>query len=157
MVGSDDASCEVEDLETHWHEINEESKRALAKDWNPKRQLFGLLKDTLVDWLVTVVFLIALWGEVYGMSRKAVMTSRDKNVHNFLNLSISLFLGIAIGNGLKNMAGRLRWWFISLKRRSVAEIQLILNIESMTESIKLGKRVPGLIPLVGLWVLLFFV
>lgn len=103
---------------------------------------------------MTVVLLVALWGEIYAFSLEAVMSSSEKNLHNFLTLALGLVLGMAITMGLGNMALNMRWWFLSLKRRSPREVDLILSIDSLRDSAKLAWVSPKLAPICMAWILL---
>ena len=153
-VTPDDVS-ELEDLETHWHMISEQAQRKLGKDWKPTWQLRDLLVQGLKDWLVVVILLVALWAEIYALSKKAVLSKNMKNLHNFLNVGLSLAIGIAIVTGLKRMMQNMRWWFLSLKKRTPYEVSLILCIDSLRECCKIIWHYPkGMAHVCLLWLVI---
>jgi hypothetical protein len=126
--------------------------RSLSVDYHPTRQLFRLLWQGLRMWLMTAVLISAWFVSLWFYSLKAVMTTYDKNISNFLNLAFGLALGIAIGKGYNTMAGNMRWWFISIRRRTPLQMDAILRIESLTETAKLIFIAPTLAPLCILWI-----
>lgn len=82
------------------------------------------------------------------------MTETDKQRYNFLVIGLSLALGMNLASSLKSMATDMRWWILSLKRRKLREVDLILHLDSLTEVFKLAFVAPRLAPACFSWLLL---
>lgn len=66
-------------------------------------------------------------GVMFAYSSKdKTLSSKDKSVYNFLIIGTSLCLGMNIATSLKAMMSDVRWWVLSLKRRALKEVDLIL-------------------------------
>ncbi|KAM5378864.1 hypothetical protein ACJZ2D_004166 [Fusarium nematophilum] len=81
---------------------------------HPKR-LRQALQSNLLRWLITVVFVVAIYIVLWNYSRKDVMSTQTKREFNALIVGMSLGLGLSITFSLEAMAKEIRWWILSLR------------------------------------------
>jgi hypothetical protein len=135
--------------------LSDDQKRELGKNFHPPHQLIRLLFSGFKKWLVTATLSGILVGVMYHFSsQKKTLSEHDKSVYNFLVIGISLALGMNIGSSLKAMAGDVKWWVLSLKRRPLKEVDLILRLDSLTCVFKLIFVAPRMAPMCVAWILL---
>ncbi|KAH6714745.1 hypothetical protein BKA61DRAFT_517997, partial [Leptodontidium sp. MPI-SDFR-AT-0119] len=99
--------------------------------------------------LVSVIYCV-----LYSFHKKPVMDDKSKKVFNLLIIGASLALGLNIANSLKGMAVDFRWWLLAHKKRPLREVNLILQLDSLTEVIKLACVSPKLSFLCIMWLAL---
>jgi hypothetical protein len=77
-------------------------------------------------WLRTVVLLFLLGMTFWGYARKAVMSKEDKKGFNALVTGLSIALGLNIAASLNKMTLNMRWYFLSRKPWSLAEVTFLV-------------------------------
>jgi hypothetical protein len=129
--------------------------RELRRNFHPPTQLYRLLLKGFLKWIITVSLSAAMGGIMYYYSTYVMpMSESDKQKYNFLVIGLSLALGINLASSLKAMATDIRWWILSLKRRKLREVDLILHLDSLTEVFKLAFIAPKLAPACISWLFL---
>jgi hypothetical protein len=129
--------------------------RELRLNFHPPSQLRKLLFRGFMKWFVTVAIMGAISGIMYYYAFNVrPMTERDKQTYNFLVLGLSLALGMNLASSLKQMATDARWWVLSLTKRNLREVDLILHLDGLTEVTKLAFVAPRLAPACFSWLLL---
>lgn len=129
--------------------------RDLRLNFHPPSQLRRLLFKGFIKWFITVA-LMAVMGSImyYYSTHIRPMTDQDKQTYNFLIVGLSLALGMNLASSLKQMAVDVRWWILSLTRRNLREVDLILHLDGLTEVTKLAFVAPRLAPACFSWLLL---
>jgi hypothetical protein len=129
--------------------------RELRLNFHPPSQLRKLLFRGFMKWFITVALIATMGGIMYYYAFNVrPMTDMDKQKYNFLVLGLSLALGMNLASSLKHMAIDMRWWLLSLTKRNLREVDLILHLDSLTEVIKLAFVAPRLAPACFSWLLL---
>jgi hypothetical protein len=129
--------------------------RDLRLHFHPQSQLWRLLLRGFIKWFITAA-LMAIMGSImyYYSTHVRPMTDQDKQTYNFLIVGLSLALGMNLASSLKQMAVDVRWWVLSLTKRNLREVDLILHLDSLTEVTKLAFVAPRLAPACFSWLLL---
>lgn len=129
--------------------------RSLRKNFHPPPQLYKLLFKGFIKWFITLA-LMAIIGSImyYYSTHVRPMTEKDKQKYNFLVVGLSLALGMNLASSLKQMAVDVRWWVLSLTKRSLREVDLILHLDGLTQVTKLAFVAPRLAPACFAWLLL---
>ena len=113
----------------------------------------GLVR-CLISWILIAGFYISLWKY-----KDRVISPRTKSGFDAITVALSIAFGLNIASSLKAVALDLRWWVLSMKRRSSQEVcvvesnrtdesigvlpaipyqvDLILHCDSMTELLRL--------------------
>jgi hypothetical protein len=129
--------------------------RELRLNFHPTSQLRKLLVRGFIKWFITVALIGAMSGIMYYYAYDVrPMTNMDKQTYNFLVLGLSLALGMNLASSLKQMATDMRWWVLSLSKRNLREVDLILHLDGLTEVTKLAFVAPRLAPACFSWLLL---
>jgi hypothetical protein len=129
--------------------------RDLRLNFHPQSQLRKLLVKGFIKWFITVALIATMSGIMYYYSNNVrPMTDLDKQTYNFLVVGLSLALGMNLASSLKQMAVDVRWWVLSLTKRNLREVDLILHLDSLTEVTKLAFVAPRLAPACFSWLLL---
>jgi hypothetical protein len=129
--------------------------RDLRLNFHPPSQLGKLLVKGFIKWFITVTLIATMSGIMYYYSNNVrPMTDLDKQTYNFLVVGLSLALGMNLASSLKEMAVDMRWWVLSLTKRNLREVDLILHLDSLTEVTKLAFVAPRLAPACFSWLLL---
>lgn len=110
-----------------------------TRKFNPTKQLFRLLGVGLVRYLITLALLGGLFGTILLYKRKTVMDMDvDKKIFNFLTTGLSMLLGISIASSFKQVALNVRWEILSRGKRSLDQVDGILQLDSLTKLCCLG-------------------
>jgi len=129
--------------------------RELRLNFHPPSQLRKLLFRGFIKWFITVALIATMSGIMYYYAYNVrPMTDMDKQTYNFLVLGLSLALGMNLASSLKQMALDVRWWVLSLTKRNLREVDLILHLDGLTEVTKLAFVAPRLAPACFSWLLL---
>ena len=145
----------VQDQEEHQAPLTELEMRQLRRNFHPPSQLYELLFKGFIKWMITVTLCATMGGIMYYYSTHVTpMTDTDKQRYNFSVIALSLALGMNLASSLKEMAVDIRWWILSLDRRKLREVDLILHLDSLSEIFKLAFVAPRLAPACFSWLLL---
>lgn len=129
--------------------------RDLRMNFHPPSQLKRLLLKGFIKWFISLALMATIGSIMYYYSTNVrPMTEKDKQKYNFLVVGFSLALGINLASSLKQMAVDVRWWVLSLIKRNLREVDLILHLDSLTEVTKLAFVAPRLAPACFSWLLL---
>lgn len=130
--------------------------KALRKSFNHRKQLKQLLLDGFGRWSITALLVLCLYLTLWRYSTKSVMSQAGKLRFNALVTGISIALGLNIASSLREMALEMRWWILSRRKRSLYEVDLILNSDSPYHLFKLVMTSPRVNVILGvlLWILL---
>jgi hypothetical protein len=129
--------------------------RHLGVNFHPPSQLWRLLFKGFIKWFITLALMAIIASIMYYYSTHVrPMTEKDKQTYNFLVVGLSLALGMNLASSLKQMAVDVRWWILSLTKRSLREVDLILHLDGLTEVTKLAFVAPRLAPACFSWLLL---
>src|SRR5271156_3272099 len=129
--------------------------RHLRVNFHPPSQLCRLLFKGFIKWFISLALMAALGSIMYYYSTQVrPMTDNDKQKYNFLVVGLSLALGMNLASSLKQMAVDIRWWVLSLGKRNLREVDLILHLDGLTEVTKLAFVAPRLAPACFSWLLL---
>ncbi|KAN0104272.1 hypothetical protein V8E51_010017 [Hyaloscypha variabilis] len=93
-------------------------QNAYTKKHSPRKQLRRHLIEGFKRCMITLVLESFLFGTIYGFSKYDVMTAAELAWYN------SLVTGL-------NIAINLRWWFLSRERRSLRDVDEILECSSL--------------------------
>ena len=104
--------------------FDESKLRGLRKYHYTKKQLRKLLLEGLCRWAITAVLILCLYITLWHYSNKPVMSQAKKLQFNTLVTGLSIGLGLSIADSLKQMALELRWWILSLRKRSLYEVSI---------------------------------
>ena len=129
--------------------------RELRLNFHPPSQLRKLLFRGFIKWFITLALIVTMAGIMYHYAYDVrPMTDLDKQTYNFLVVGLSLALGMNLASSLKQMAIDMRWWVLSLTKRNLREVDLILHLDGLTEVTKLAFVAPRLAPACFSWLLL---
>lgn len=129
--------------------------RHLRWKFYPPFQLYKLLLRGFLKWFISLAMMASLSGIMYNYSTNVrPMSEKDKQTYNFLVVGLSLALGMNLASSLKQMVVDMRWWILSLTKRNLREVDLILHLDSLTEVTKLAFVAPRLAPACFSWLLL---
>ena len=84
-----------------------------------KLLLPGLVR-CLISWILIAGFYISLWKY-----KDRVISPRTKSGFDAITVALSIAFGLNIASSLKAIALDLRWWVLSMKRRSSREVRSI--------------------------------
>lgn len=96
----------------------------------------GLLRCT-VSGLLIAGFYISVWN-----SKDQVVSPKTKAQFDAITVALSIAFGLNIVSSLKAIVLDLRWWILSIERRPLREVNIILHCDSMTELLKLVYVAP---------------
>lgn len=114
--------------------FDESKLRDLRKYHYPGKQLRKLLLEGLYRWAITAVLILCLYITLWHYSNKPVMSGAKKLQFNTLVTGLSIGLGLSIADSLKQMALELRWWILSLRKRSLYEVSLFNQVSRTHKS-----------------------
>lgn len=97
----------------------------LSKEFRSRTQLKQLLLTGFLLWLRTAILLALLGITLWAFVRKPVMSDTEKKLFNAIMTGVSIALGLNISVALNEMALNMRWWFLSRRKRSLAEVESI--------------------------------
>ncbi|KAF4465787.1 hypothetical protein FALBO_7361 [Fusarium albosuccineum] len=103
---------------------------------HPKNVRKALVAN-LLRWLITVVFVGAIYVVLWYYSQKDVISTQTKREFNALIIGLSLGLGLAITFSLEAMAKEIRWWILSLRQWPIREAELILKAKDLSRIVQL--------------------
>lgn len=109
-------------LETQYAALENEQRRNLGRLFSPKRQLRRMLKVGFLRWLMSALLIADIYMTIWHFSEVRVMSLYKKKLFNTLITGLSIALGLNIASALKKMATDMRWWIISGKKRTLAEV-----------------------------------
>lgn len=92
-----------------------------------KKRLRGFAVAGLIKWLITALLLMGFVLTVHFYQGK-VLSNNDKSIFDSIVVTLSLVVGLNIASALKDIAKHMRWWFLSLKRRDLSEVNEILYV-----------------------------
>ncbi|EEU42460.1 uncharacterized protein NECHADRAFT_2302, partial [Fusarium vanettenii 77-13-4] len=95
------------------------------------------LTANLIRWLISAVFVIAIYVVLWHYSNKDVMSGETKREFNALVVGLSLGLGLSITFSLEAMAKEIRWWILSLRGWPDREAGLILKAKDLNRIVQL--------------------
>ncbi|KAJ0117022.1 hypothetical protein J7T55_003438 [Diaporthe amygdali] len=104
-----------------------------------RKKLGGFAIVGLIRWLITALLLMGFVLAVHFYQGK-VLDNNDKSIFESIIVTLSLIVGLNIASALKDIAKHMRWWFLSLKRRDLSEVELILQSDSLVNVTKLIWR-----------------
>lgn len=96
-------------------EPTQTSSRYTDKRFHHQKKLRKALTANLIRWLISAVFVIAIYVVLWHYSNKDVMSGETKREFNALIIGLSLGLGLSITFSLEAMAKEIRWWILSLR------------------------------------------
>ncbi|KAJ3502705.1 hypothetical protein NM208_g16667 [Fusarium decemcellulare] len=103
---------------------------------HPKNVRKALVAN-LLRWLITVVFVVAIYVVLWYYSQKDVISTQTKREFNALIIGLSLGLGLGITFSLEAMAKEIRWWILSLRQWPIREAELILKAKDLSRIVQL--------------------
>ncbi|KAH8594754.1 hypothetical protein B0O99DRAFT_687532 [Bisporella sp. PMI_857] len=104
---------------------------------NTGRQLLALLLGSLARFLVTLGLCAGYILSVKLWVNKGIIDEKHKKLFNAITTGISLALGLNIASSFKDLALNMRWPILSMRRRNLKELDLILNADSLGKLLKL--------------------
>ncbi|KAI8673438.1 hypothetical protein NCS55_00664000 [Fusarium keratoplasticum] len=107
------------------------------KRFHHQKKLRKALTANLIRWLISVVFVIAIYVILWHYSNKDVMSGETKREFNALIIGMSLGLGLSITFSLEAMAKEIRWWILSLREWPDREAELILKAKDLNRIVQL--------------------
>ncbi|RSL47786.1 hypothetical protein CEP53_009786 [Fusarium sp. AF-6] len=113
------------------------SSRYTDKRFRHQKKLRKALIANLIRWLISAVFVIAIYVVLWHYSNKDVMSSETKREFNALIIGLSLGLGLSITFSLEAMAKEIRWWILSLREWPDREAELILKAKDLNRIVQL--------------------
>jgi hypothetical protein len=108
-----------------------------VRHFQPARQRKRLFFAAFMQWLVTVIFCVALALLLWGFSQLLVMRVWQVKLFNALVILASMWLGNNLQGSLREYAMMMRWRILAMKYRSLHEVDLILQCESLRSVFKL--------------------
>lgn len=116
-----------------------------VRRFDPKAQSRRLLVNGLLQWLVTVVIVLALAATLFGFSQPAWISKGSKYTFNAIITLLSLCLGLAIVTALRSYAKLLSWRFLASQYWNLQDFEAVMNCDSQTKVLKLFRagRTPG--------------
>jgi hypothetical protein len=130
--------------------------RGLAARKTPSARLW--LK-CLARWLVTVVFIVAVYAVLIGYENYDVLSKVQKRQFSALITGFLIALGLITLSHLTSVAFDLRWWILCRKARSWRKVTYLLRCHSMSQLVMLALRSRRLSIhiFVAAWILLLLV
>ncbi|KAL2687705.1 hypothetical protein Neosp_005268 [[Neocosmospora] mangrovei] len=107
------------------------------KRFHHQKKLRKALTANLIRWLISAVFVIAIYVVLWHYSNKDVMSGETKREFNALIIGLSLGLGLSITFSLEAMAKEIRWWILSLRKWPDREAELILKAKDLNRIVQL--------------------
>jgi uncharacterized membrane protein YidH (DUF202 family) len=144
----------IEDLDEEYPVLESDELRQLSVDFHPPKQLWKLLFKGFLRWIITAILIIIFFVVVNRFHSEPVMDNKSKKTFNFLVIGLSIALSLNVTSSLKAMTINIRWWLLSLRKRSLREVDLILHLDSLFSMTKLAFAAPSLAPLCIFWLLL---
>ncbi|RMJ08621.1 hypothetical protein CDV36_011754 [Fusarium kuroshium] len=111
--------------------------RNTDKRFRHQKKLRKAFTANLIRWLISAVFVIAIYVVLWHYSNKYVMSSETKREFNALIIGLSLGLGLSITFSLEAMAKEIRWWILSLREWPDREAELILKAKDLNRIVQL--------------------
>ncbi|KAJ4215386.1 hypothetical protein NW759_009806 [Fusarium solani] len=105
------------------------------KRFHHQKKLRKALTANLIRWLISAVFVIAIYVVLRHYSNKDVMSGETKREFSALIIGLSLGLGLSITFSLEAMAKEIRWWILSLRKWPDREAELILKAKDLNRII----------------------
>ncbi|KAL6363865.1 hypothetical protein LRP88_03290 [Fusarium phalaenopsidis] len=105
------------------------------KRFHHQKKLRKALTANLIRWLISAVFVIAIYVVLWHYSNKDVMSGETKREFSALIIGLSLGLGLSITFSLEAMAKEIRWWILSLRKWPHREAELILKAKDLNRII----------------------
>ncbi|KAM6527913.1 hypothetical protein FALCPG4_008946 [Fusarium falciforme] len=107
------------------------------KRFHHQKKLRKALTANLIRWLISAVFVIAIYVVLWHYSSKDVMSGETKREFNALIIGLTLGLGLSITFSLEAMAKEIRWWILSLREWPDREAELILKAKDLNRIVQL--------------------
>lgn len=89
---------------------------------NITKLLMPGLARCLISWILIGGFYASVWGY-----KDRVLSPRTKSLFDAITVALSIAFGLNIASSLKAIALDLRWWVLSIKRRSSQEVSSTLQ------------------------------
>ncbi|KAL3428320.1 hypothetical protein PVAG01_01829 [Phlyctema vagabunda] len=124
-------------FDTNFLGFDAAATRAPFKD-HSARQLRHLLLGCSVRFLITFALCAAYVLALRVYKKKGVIDERHKKLCNAWTTGISIALGLNIASSFKDLALNMRWPILSLKKRNLLELNLILGCDSLTKLARLA-------------------
>lgn len=114
---------------------------------------------TLARWLVTVVFIVAVYAVLIGYENYDVMSRVQKRQFSALVTGFLIALALITLSHLTSVVLDLRWWILSKKARSRRKVSYLLRCHSMSQLVTMAFRTRrlGIHIVVAVWLLLLLV
>jgi hypothetical protein len=108
-----------------------------VREFRPERQRNRLLFAAFIQWLGTALFCGMLGLFLWGFSQLPLMKVWQVKTFNALMVLASMWLGTILTSSLREYAKMMRWRILASKYRSLREVDLIMQSESLRTSMKL--------------------
>ncbi|KAI6248852.1 hypothetical protein HI914_02507 [Erysiphe necator] len=121
---------------TSIQELNPQDEYQKMKNEN-RRQQFNILISCMSKYLITLalcsgyVLVTSIW------LGKSALSAFEKRVYNTIVTGISIALGLNISSAFRDIVQTLRWPIMSLRKRNIEELDMLLQIESLITVTKL--------------------
>jgi hypothetical protein len=113
-----------------------------VRDYDRKTQRWRLWNLVWLEWVITGILCVALWGLLFGYSRHFIevdggLSVRQKRIFNALATGLSIALGLNLAASLRSYIKILRWRILATRYRSLTEFELVLGLERQMSLFKL--------------------
>jgi hypothetical protein len=127
------------------HEVVDDSPLLVpptVRDYDRKTQRWRLWNLVWLEWVITGILCVALWGLLFGYSRHHIevdggLSVRQKRIFNALATGLSIALGLNLAGSLRSYIKILRWRFLATRYRSLTEFELVLGLDRQASLFKL--------------------
>lgn len=96
---------------------------------NFKRALLPGLARCFISWLLIGGFYISLFEY-----EDRVLSPRAKSQFDAITIALSIAFGLNVASALKAVALNLRWWVLSMKKRTSREVRRTLQMKESIET-----------------------
>lgn len=86
------------------------------------------LARCLISWFLIGAFYVSLWKY-----KDRVLSPRAKSQFDSITVALSIAFGLNIASALKAIALDLRWWVLSMRKRSSREVRCIFQLKERFE------------------------
>ncbi|RDL40900.1 uncharacterized protein BP5553_00879 [Venustampulla echinocandica] len=120
------------------------------------RQFRHILIGMSTRWFITAGLCAAYIFAIIWWHNRGPQSETQKRLHNALTTAVSIALGLNVASAFKDVALNMRWVILSTRRRTLVELDLVLNADSL---MKLGElafsaRRPAVVVGCVLWLLI---
>ncbi|ETN46922.1 uncharacterized protein HMPREF1541_01111 [Cyphellophora europaea CBS 101466] len=108
-----------------------------VREYQPGRQRIRLFVAAFAQWLCTALFCALLAVFLWGFAQLDLMKVWQVKMFNALMVLASMWLGTNLTSSLREYAMMMRWRILAMKHRSLREMDLIMQCDSLRAVIKL--------------------